>query len=146
MKLNKECIRDLLLFIEEKCVYYEDSQYGVRVKNVSYNEICEDKKFQKYDKDVIRYTISKMLEGQYIQGETYPVNDFATFDIVNISGLTLQGHELLDNIRPEKVWAHTKKVLEKVSDFSLNVMTQVASRTMASYAISLMDIPDKLHL
>lgn len=73
-----------------------------------------------------------MLEGQYIQGETYPVNDFTTFDIVNISGLTLQGHELLDNIRPEKVWAHVKKV-EKVSDFSFNVMTQVAKNSYMQY-------------
>jgi hypothetical protein len=52
----------------------------------------------------------------------------------------LPGHDLLDNIRPEKTWNKTKNILQKVGDFSLKIMSQVAGEVMAAYTMSMMKL------
>ena len=100
----------------------------------------ESKELSKFQEDDIRYTIVKLLEGEYIKGDLVPKNSGVNFNIVNISQLTLKGHDLLDNIRPEQVWDKTKGVLQKVGSFSLSIMSQVAGETMAAYTKSIMNL------
>lgn len=140
MKLNKDCIRDVLLFVEKECVYYDHPQFGRQLKSVSYKMLCEDKYFKQYDKFDIYYTVSKLFEGNYIQGYVIPKGNYANFNIANIDGLTLKGHDLTDNIRPETVWKQTKGVLEKIGDFSIGIMSQVAGETMAAYTKMMMKL------
>lgn len=140
MKLNKECIRDILLYVEENCQYYEHPQFGRRMRAVTYHLLCESEEFSKYNKDDIYYTISKLFEGHYVQGYVIPKNSYSHFEMATIEGLSLVGHDLLDNIRPESVWKETKGVMQKVGDFSLGVMSQVAGETMAAYTKSMMKL------
>lgn len=140
MKLNKDCIRLVLLYIEEHCVYKTNKFGDKTMHNVNLYELVNAKEFSEIHKDDIRYTIVKLLEGDYIKGSLIPKNSGVNFDIVNISQLTLKGHDLLDNIRPEPVWNKTKNILQKVGDFSLGIMSQVAGETMAAYTKSLMNL------
>lgn len=140
MKLNKDCIRLVLLYIEEHCVYKTNKFGDKTMHNVNLYELVNAKEFSEINKDDIRYTIVKLLEGDYIKGSLIPKNSGVNFDIVSISQLTLRGHDLLDNIRPEPVWNKTKDVLHKVGDFSLNILSQVAGETMAAYTKSMMNL------
>ena len=127
-------------YIEEHCVY-ETNKFGDKtMHNVNLHELTNATEFSEINKDDIRYTIVKLLEGDYIKGSLIPKNSGVNFGIVSISQLTLRGHDLLDNIRPEPVWSKTKSVLQKVGDFSLNVMSQVAGETMAAYTKSMMGL------
>ena len=108
--------------------------------NVNLHELTNATEFSEINKDDIRYTIVKLLEGDYIKGSLIPKNSGVNFGIVSISQLTLRGHDLLDNIRPEPVWSKTKSVLQKVGDFSLSIMSQVAGETMAAYTKSMMGL------
>ena len=138
MKLNKECIRDVLLYIEEHCIF-EDDKYGYhRIHEVTFHELCNAEDLSQYTQDDVRYTISKLFEGRYIQGYVIPKDAYISFHIANIEGLSLYGHDLLDNIRPEPVWNKTKGVLQKVGDFSLSIMSQVAGEVMATYTKRMM--------
>lgn len=140
MKLNKSCIRKVLLYIEEHCVF-ETNQYGDKVMHeVSFNTLTQAKELSKYSEDDIRYTIAKLIEGRYICGLILPKNSGFNFEIANINEISLSGHELLDNIRPEPVWKETKNILQKVGDFSLGIMSQVAGQIMAEYTKSMMNI------
>ncbi len=140
MRLNKSCIRKVLLYIEEHCIY-ENNKYGDKnIHQVSFFELSEAKELSKYPKDDIKYTIVKLIEGHYIEGRLIPENSGLNFDIAHIKELTLRGHDLLDNIRPEPVWKETKNVLSKVGDFSLGIMSQVAGETMAAYTKSMMKL------
>lgn len=141
MRLNKECIRDVLLYIEKECIYYDHPNFGRQLKNVGYPNLCEDELLLKYDKYDVYYTISKLFEGQYIEGYVIPQKDYSNFNHAIIEGLTLRGHDLLDNIRPETVWQETRSILGKVGDFSLGIMSQVAGETMASYIKAMMKLP-----
>ena len=51
MVLNKDCIRDILIYIEEKCVYYEDKRFGHMLHEVTFNEICKAEELSQYSKD-----------------------------------------------------------------------------------------------
>lgn len=140
MKLDKDCIRLVLLYVEEHCVYKTNKFGDKTMHNVNLYELAHAEEFSGINEDDIRYTIVKLLEGGYIKGNLIPKNSGLNFDIANISQLTLRGHDLLDNIRPEQVWVKTKGLLQKVGDFSLNIMSQVAGETMAVYTKSMMGL------
>ena len=140
MKLDKDCVRDILLFAEDYCQYYDHPQFGRQLKCVTYILLCESEKFSNYDKYVIYYAISKLFEGKYVLGYVIPKDAYSNFNYATIEGLSLKGHDLLDNIRPETVWQETKSVLQKVGDFSLGIMSQVAGETMAAYTKAMMSL------
>ena len=140
MKLDKDCIRLVLLYVEGHCVYKTNKFGDKTIHNVNLYELAHAEEFSGINEDDIRYTIVKLLEGGYIKGTLIPKNSGLNFDIVNISQLTLRGHDLLDNIRPEPVWNKTKSILQKVGDFSISIMAQVAGETMAAYTKSMMNL------
>lgn len=140
MRLNKDCIRDMLLLIEDKCIYYEHPKFGKMLHSLSFNQLCKSEELSKYNEDEIHYTVSKLFEGHYIEGYVIPKNNYLNFDKCEIDALTLRGHDLLDNIRPETVWQETKAVMQKVGDFSLGILSQVAGETMAAYTKAMMKL------
>ncbi len=142
MKLNKDCVRAVLIYIEEHCIYEEDKSGNKIMHIVNLRELLESKEISSFQEDDVRYTIVKLLEGDYIKGSLIPKNIGTDIDIaVRITQLTLRGKELLDNIRPESVWDKTKSFIEKVGDFSLNTMSQVAGKSMAAHMKSMIN-PD----
>jgi len=140
MKLDKDCIRAVLLYIENHCIYEVNKFGDKRMHIVNLHELTGSKELSVFPENDIRYTIAKLFEGYYIEGDLIPKNSGVNFDIVRISQLTLRGHDLLDNIRPEPVWNKTKDVLHKVGDFSLDIMSQVAGEIMAAYTKSMMKL------
>ena len=140
MKLDKDCIRTILIYIETHCVYEVDKFNGKRMHIVTLHELIESDELTEFQEDTIRYTVVKLLEGNYIKCSLIPKNSGTNFDIIRISELTLNGHNLLSNIRPEPVWDKTKSILQKVGDFSLGIMSQVAGETMAAYTKSIMNL------
>lgn len=140
MKLNKDYIRLILIYIEEHCIY-ETNKFGDKtMHNVTLHELTNAQEFSKIQEEDIKYTIVKLLEGGYIKGNLTPKNSGVNFEFVNISQLTLEGHNLLGNIKPEPVWEKTKNILQKAGDFSLDVLSQVAGETMAAYTKSMMNL------
>lgn len=140
MKLNKDCIRDILLYVEEHCVYEDDKRFGHRLHEVTFNELCNAEKLSQYSQDDKHYTVEKLFEGNFIKGYVIPKGTHDKFNYAFIESLSLRGHDLLDNIRPEPVWDKTKGVLQKVGDFSLGIMSQVAGEIMAAYTKKMMGL------
>lgn len=140
MVLDKECIRNTLLYIEKHCKYYDDKRFGHILHEVSLKELTECEDLKQYDYDAIHYTLEKLFEGRFIQGNYIPSNAPHTFHIAYVKALSLRGHDLLDNIRPEPVWNETKSVLQKVGDFSLGILSQIAGEIMAAYTKKMMGL------
>lgn len=140
MRLNKVCVRDVLLYIESHCVY-EDVDYETHTQHkVSFKEICDAEELVEYDIEDLRYTVEQMLDAKYVKGTTIPKDSWIGFRYAYIESLTMLGHDLLDNIRPDTVWQKTKKALARIGDFSLNFMSGVASSTMIEYIKSMANI------
>ncbi|MED4904087.1 DUF2513 domain-containing protein [Parageobacillus thermoglucosidasius] len=115
MKLNQDCVRNLLLTIEEELSINEPLD-AVRLQ--------QKPRLQQYSLDDIVYTISKLKEAGFINADVLVTLD-GTDAIV--SSLTYNGHLFLDNIRDDGVWKLTKQAASKLSSVSLNILAELAS-------------------
>lgn len=113
MKLNHDCVRDVLLFIETNFddVYTSENSLNIKIKNYSSQEI--------------NYACLKLLEAGFINGNPQPDSKCPSFMFV--FSLTWRGHQFLDNIRVDESWKKTKSIISKIGSASLNIVSQVAS-------------------
>lgn len=117
VKLNYDCIRDILLTIEE-IPNRKDELILANFK--SYN------KLSKYNEDEIQYNALKLLQEEYVIGEEASGNNTTT--VLFLTDLTWSGHELLNDIRSETVFNQTKeKIIKSVGSASLTIFQQLAS-------------------
>lgn len=117
MRLNNECVRDLLLAIEENL--------GINDK-VS----IDDFELPNYSNDELIYTALKLIEAGFINGDSSNMIDGSIF--VYVSSLTWDGHKFLDNIRDNEVWRKTKSIVSKFSSVSLGIISNVADQVITA--------------
>ncbi|MCJ0597768.1 DUF2513 domain-containing protein [Enterococcus cecorum] len=120
MHLKHDCVRDILIFIE-------DLPFNHQAMN---DEIFSSERLSKYSKDEIIYAIERIGndDAQLINGYVmYASNEPY---IVCVKSLTFDGHQYLNNIRDPKVWSETKKATSKIASVSLDIMSSVASNVI----------------
>lgn len=84
----------------------------------------EDMDISGYSEDEFIYHMQLLISQEFINGsgDSLPIN---------VRGLTWAGHEFLDNIRNDSVWANTKKrVGDLVGSVSISVIAAVAEAEM----------------
>lgn len=118
MKLNHECVRDILLYIEDNLFY-------------GYYIVIADIELKNYSKEELLYTADKLLEAEFLIGNKRNTLN-ATLPDIRITSISWNGHQFLDNIRDDGIWKDTKKVLSKFSSVSLNFVGNVASQVIAT--------------
>lgn len=117
MKLNHDCIRDLMLFSEE-------------VLNMRNYISCSALELPPYTNDELIYTASKLIEAGYLEGKVLKFLDDGRD--ARISSITWSGHEFLDTIRDDGVWKSTKEKLSKFSSVSIGFISDLASQILAN--------------
>lgn len=133
MVLNKDCVRDILLYVEKHCVYYDDKRRGRTMYEIRFAELIDCEELKPYDYDTIHYALEHLFKDEYIEGSISPQNAIHTFKIAHIKGLTLKGHELLDNIKSQAVWDTVKEKSERTEGCSLDVISAIARDTIIEY-------------
>ena len=117
MKLNHDCVRELMLYLEE---------------NLECSSVLSIHKIDipKYQFEEILYTAKKLKEAGYIRSKT----TVGGIDNVRmyITEITWDGHKFLDTIRDDQVWSHTKSILSKVSSASISFVSNIASQVLAN--------------
>lgn len=119
MKLNPDCIRDILLTVEEivdchTCIDFEPG-------NLSQYE-----KLNKYSEEEVFYHINQCdLSGFFADLSKTVIGEYRIFD------LSPKGHEFIANIRKDTVWNGIKTVSAKVGAASLTAITQIASNVIS---------------
>lgn len=122
MKLNPDCIRDILLSVEDACDFN---------KKLIYSRDTDIQRLQKYSHDEIIYHIRQCKLSELIIGSKM----FDGGESCIIGDLSPAGHELLAKIRDNHRWKDVKKGLTAVRDFSLSAISAVAEG-VASAAIN----------
>lgn len=120
MKLNPNCVRDILIAVEENtgyqyCLDYPDER-----------DKCHS--LAHYEDDEIRYHIYQCYKSGLI--ELHGKEDLC--GNICIRDLTPSGHSLLANIRSDNIWNDVKKVSSKVGSTSLSALTQIATGIVSS--------------
>lgn len=124
MKLDHDCIRDVLLAVES-------CEFGERI---NLNTLGE--KLPEYQEEQLWYTCLKLGEGGYLEIKTVIMRMAPMPGIKQISGLTFQGHEFLDSIRENKNWDKAKKIAQKAGVFSVKALGEIAQNVAAAAVIA----------
>lgn len=118
MKLNQDCVRDLLLYLEENLTY----ENTININSLDLKD---------YPSLDLIYTADKLNEADFIDcirskfiSEEGP--------IIIVKSITYNGHQFLDNIRDDGVWKETKKIASKVSTTSLDIISNIAAQVISN--------------
>lgn len=112
MKLDIDCMRDILLYMET-FNYQEEKHISIVHKEL------------KYTPDTIDYTILKLKEADFIT--TLFLDLYDGIQIINLCDITYEGHQFLEAIRPESIWKPTKKIGAKIGASTISGITQIAT-------------------
>lgn len=122
MKLNHNCVRDVLLFLEAEPYVITNSDGDVEFVGVWFHSICD--KLPHYPQEVIYYTLSKLAEGGYLDMSTQWASGSLNACCVNY--ITYSGHEFLEKIKPDTVWERTTKIAGVIGNFGLQMLSTIA--------------------
>lgn len=122
MKLNHECIRSVMLKIEELQQYVLSDDGNIENHALHFEPLC--KALPKFSKEDIFYSLDIMEQAGYISLSTNWANNRLYGCAVNY--MTFAGHEFLDSIRDPKHWRTIKNGLSAVCNFSLSTISSIA--------------------
>lgn len=124
MKLNPDCIRDLLFTVEENTGFYDSMDYPSD-NSKDYPRLAG------YTEEEVFYHIRQC----YLSGLLTDVRWTLT-PTCSIQDLSPAVHEFLADIRSETNWAKTKEVASKVGSLSLQVLAKIAAEVVSSLIMS----------
>lgn len=114
MKLDIECIRDILLTIESQPDFVEMPSHDFSALLPQYSH-----------KQVV-YTCLKLYEGGYINLFLFTFPGGSSPTVRCIGDLTFQGHEFLADIKPKSNWEKLSNALKSGGSTSLKTIANVA--------------------
>lgn len=134
MKLDMDCVREVLLFLECEPYVITNSRGNVEFKGVWLPAICQAT--PKYTKEVIYYTLAKLEEAGLINLSS----QFADGEVLSccVNYITYDGHEFLEKIKPDSVWKKTSSIAGKVGSFSLQMIAKIAEGVATTYVNKLL--------
>lgn len=126
MELHPDCIRDVLIYLEDNLRFYDDEHGRMVLQPIGWKQISEDETLdQKYLVEDIKYAIFQLHKAGLIVGsKTAGGPGIYSIDVEDITWI---GHELLGNIHGEEVWKETKSVAAKIGGVSLKALESIAS-------------------
>lgn len=120
MKLDHECVRDLLLTTEE-------TEFG---QFLQIAQIMKVERMSHYDKNQVIYVIQKLKEAGFINASVQYASDVPMW--VTVNSLTWNGHKFLDDVRDDGIWKETKSKISSIAGVSLQIISDVASSVIKS--------------
>ena len=119
MRLNPDCIRDILLATEGNTGYREELQ-------LSRNEPLPEQ-LQKYDFKTVAYHVNQCIMADLlVEGHRFVGVE------ISIGDLTPAGHEFLANIRADTNWNKVKQKAKAIGSESLSVLAQIAGQVISA--------------
>ncbi len=119
MTLNPDCVRAILLTIEENSSYQSFLSFEKTAPS-DFPYLAE------YSPEEILYHVKKCDEAGFLCDVQY------FFDSVKVGSLHFRGHEFLANVRTSKVWEGTKDIAKKIGTSSLQGLTMVAANVVTT--------------
>lgn len=127
MKLNPDCIRDVLLYLEGNLTYNDNKASAIEHNAIPLSTIVESlQQMYDYSQDDIKYSVEKLLEIKYIISHKIKIGNNHEIVSCPISDITYEGHQFLNTIRPETIWQATKKGAAKIGIMSMHALSTIA--------------------
>ncbi|WP_085833530.1 DUF2513 domain-containing protein [Clostridium merdae] len=118
MKLNPDCIRDILLMVEEESsfrnvIFFKNNYEYVHLQKYSMDEVC--------------YHINQCKLTGFLTRVDWTMESHCY-----IYDLSPYGHEFLANIRTDTNWNKVKQNAKKVGSESLSILAQIAAQVISN--------------
>lgn len=121
MKLNPECIRDIIFYLEENLTMNSD----LEINEISIFDLPEK---LNYSIEEIANTLLVLDDANFIV--CYRNNGDDAIVALDIYRITYTGYQFLESIRPDSVWKKVQTISGNIGSFSLNVISQIATSVL----------------
>lgn len=125
MKLNMDCVRDTMLYLETIPAYDKN---GIPTHSYFRYQQLPDELISKYSNDDVLYSLEQIVKSGFVEGENRPDSGGSFIVIYSIDPL---GHDFINNVRDKKAWNYAKEASKKVGSVSLNILSALASQFLA---------------
>ncbi len=134
MKLNPDCMRDLLLYLEDKLSVSESKlEPGVfSFDCLTLKQISQD--LPSYSSSELVNTIITLNDGGFIITAVDKCG--AGICHLDVNQITYRGYQFIKKIRPETVWSKVKNACTHVGSFSIDLVSLTGTRILSSLATS----------
>lgn len=120
MKLNPDCIRDILSSIE----------------SMEYNSVMTISKLHlelpNYSEEELNYHCLQMIDADLIKAKAINSIGSVLPEVWRVFDLTYYGHEFLADIRSENIWNKTKSVAHVIGAESIAALKNIAAEVVTS--------------
>jgi hypothetical protein len=118
MRLDPDCIRDILLYIEE---HTTDANPFVSTDELKSN-------LNKYNSDKINYHIRQIDQAGLVDSV-----DYAEGVPQDISSLSWEGNAYIANIRDDNIWAKVKGRIKGLPSVAFSILIECAKEEVKKY-------------
>lgn len=140
MKLDIDCVRDIMLWVEEtttptRLAVYVDIDLLDKQGDFLYpNPACMPKPNEQQQKLLKKYSNEKLIYhlNYCVKAELLALANSSEKILIIVSDLTPKGHELIGNIRDPKNFSSTKHILSKASVITLEALIDIAKAVAAA--------------
>jgi len=129
MKLNTDCIRDILFAIEDLS---KPNSF------LTSSQLSETKFLTKYSDEEILYHLQQLNWSGYI---VTPDKNRTLDGLFFIRDLSPLGHEFISNIRKDTNWNKVKSISKEVGSETLNSIKSIAENVITSAIKTSMGLP-----
>lgn len=128
MKLNPDCVRDLLIYFEENL---NVTVHGFSpMSRLDIFQIFHDE----YSYEDLLYSMIQLHESGYIVTDFKPDFNKSTFWLNNVFFITPKGHDLLASIYNKEDWKQkVSPILKSIGSISLSVIESVSKGVTEAY-------------
>ena len=118
MKLNAECIRDILFTVED-CTSLENTL------KIDPTNLPED--LAKYAPDVLLYHVKQCELSDLFANVDWYLNGSC-----RIYYLSPEGHKFISNVRSDNAWSKTKDIAGKIGANSIDILKEIGSSVITA--------------
>lgn len=140
MKLDIDCVRDIMLWVEETttptrlAVYIDIDALEQQGDFLYPNPACMPKPNEQQQKLLKKYSNEELIYhlNYCVKAELLALANSSEKILIIVSDLTPKGHELIGNIRDPKNFSSTKHILSKASVITLEALIDIAKAVAAA--------------
>jgi len=118
MKLNHDCIRDLLIYLENNL---ELKSNGLH-QPIKLSHILDSYELKQYSDEEIYYSASKLAEAKFLSVTNKNVSPRCLY----ITDISWHGHDYLNSIRDPKIWAKVKEKSNDLAGITFDIIKALA--------------------